>query len=110
MEAKNIYIATQHMKMKIVWERSSGNEWSFVGDGNDFKEQDLQKFIDLYFVENELYLVIDRHNSYQLPKTKATSQVKLNLSNQNITLCNTAFSKMIEFSTIGVARHGTISS
>lgn len=110
MDAKNIYIATSHMKSKIDWDRSSGNEWSFVGEGSDFKELEVQAFIDSYFAENELYLVIDRHNSFALPKSKAGAEVKAKLSSQNITLCNNAFSKMVEFSYIGVAKHGAINS
>lgn len=110
MDAKNIYIATNHMKSKIDWDRSSGNEWSFVGEGNDFEEQEVQGFINSYFTEDEVYLVIDRHNSFLLPKGKAAAEVKGKLSTQNITLCNSAFSKMVEFSYIGVAKHGAINS
>lgn len=110
MDAKNIYIATSHMKSKIDWKKSSGNEWSFVGEGSDFKVEEVQEFIDSYFTEHELYLVIDRHNSYELPKCNAASEVREKLSNQSLTLCNSAFNKMVEFSYIGVAKHGTINS
>ncbi|MCX2779160.1 hypothetical protein [Microbulbifer thermotolerans] len=110
MEAKSIYIATIHMKSKIDWDKSSGNEWSFVGEGSDFKELEVQEFIDSYFTEDELYLVIDRHNSFAIPKSKSGAEVKAKLSNQDITLCNNAFSKMVEFSYIGVAKHGAIKS
>lgn len=110
MDAKNIYIATSHMKSKIDWEKSSGNEWSFVGEGKDFKADEVQEFIDSYFTENELYLVIDRHNSYELPKFGVASEVRDKLTNHDLTLCNKAFNKMIEFSYIGVAKHGAINS
>lgn len=100
MDAKNIYIATGLMKSKIDWERSSDDEWSFVGEGSDFKEREVQEFINSYFTEDELYLVIDRHNSYMLPKDKAAAEVKDKLSNQDITLCNNAFNKVVEFSYI----------
>ena len=110
MDAKNIYIAANHMKSKIHWDKLSGNEWSFVGEGCDFKAQEVQKFIDSYFTENELYLVIDRHNSYELPKSYAAAEVQKKLLNNDITLCNFSFNKMIEFSYIGVAKHGAINS
>ena len=49
MDGKNIYIATNHMKLEIDWDRSSGNEWSFVGESSGFKEQEVPEFIDSYF-------------------------------------------------------------
>ncbi|MCX2833111.1 hypothetical protein [Microbulbifer thermotolerans] len=110
MDAKNIYIATSHMKSKIDRDKSSGSEWSFVGEGSDFKELEVQEFMDSYFKEDELYLVIDRHNSFAIPKSKSGAEVKAKLANQDITICNNAFSKMVEFSYIGVAKHGAIKS
>lgn len=110
MDAKNIYIATNHMKSKIDWDRTSGNEWSFVGEGSDFKEPEVQKFVDAFFAENELYIVMDRHNAHELPKQEASSNVKVNLQSQDVTLCNKVFSKMVVFSSIGVAKHGAINS
>ncbi len=110
MDSKNIYIATSHMKSKIDWEMTSGNEWSFVGDGSNFKENEVNDFISSFFTENELYLVIDRHDAFSVSKNEASSKIKELLKNQNITLCNHTFTQMIEFSYIGVAKHGAISS
>lgn len=110
MDTNNIYIAISHMKSKVNWENLTGNEWTFVGEGNDFKEEDTQKFINSYFSENELYFAIDRHNANTLQKTDASSYIKDNLTNNNITLCNKTFNRMIEFNRIGVAKHGSIST
>ena len=110
MDAKNIYIATSRMKSKINWEKSSGNEWSFVGEGSDFKSSEVTDFIASYFSEDQLYLVIDRHHAYELAKTEASSKIQESLKNQNVTLCNKTFTRMIEFNRIGVAKHGASSS
>ncbi len=110
MDSKNIHIACSHMKGKIDWECHSGNEWSFVGEGVDFKESEVNDFIQSFFQEAEIYFVIDRHDSYSIDRDLAAQRVKESLKNQNVTLCNHAFSKMIEFNYIGVAKHGAISS
>jgi len=98
------------MKSKVDWDVASGNEWSFVGEGSDFKEAEVQDFINSFFSENELYIVIDRHNAHELPKSEGSNNVKLSLRSQDVTLCNKSFSKMVEFSNIGVAKHGAINS
>lgn len=98
------------MKGKIDWERGSGNEWSFVGEGNDFKVAEVNDFIKSFFEEAEIYFVIDRHNSYSVARDIAAKKVKADLKEQSITLCDHSFSKMIEFHYIGVAKHGAISS
>ena len=108
MDSKNICIATSHMKSKIDWEMTSGNEWSFVGDGSDFKENKVNDFICSFFKENELYLVIDRHNAFSVSKNEAGTKIKELLKKQNITLCNNTFTQMIEFSYIGVVKHGVL--
>lgn len=108
MDAKNIFIACNHMKNKISWEKESGNEWSFVGEGNDFKENEVQDFVDSYFNEKELYLVVDRHNALSIFASEAASKIKGYLDKKDVVLCNKRFDKMIEFNYIGVAKHGKI--
>lgn len=110
MDSKNIHIACYHMKGKILWDRSSGNEWSFVGEGQDFKEHEVNNSISSFFNENDIYLVVDRHNSFLIRRDEAAKAVRSLLSDQNITLCNQSFSRMIEFHYIGVAKHGAIHS
>lgn len=110
MDSKNIHIACSHMKGKIDWKRDLDNEWSFVGVGNHFKENEVDNFIKSFFQEDELYFVIDRHNSYSIARDIAAKRVKESLKEQSITLCDHSFSKMIEFHYIGVAKHGAIIS
>ncbi|MEM7020054.1 MAG: hypothetical protein AAF512_22280 [Pseudomonadota bacterium] len=98
------------MKSKISWDTSSSNEWAFVGEGSDFKDNKVSLLIDSYFSENELYLVVDRHNAYEILKGEATSKIKSNLHDKDIILSNKAFTRMIEFNHIGVAKCGTFGS
>ena len=110
MDSKNIHIACCHMKGKIEWEKTSGNEWSFVGEGSDFKEAAVGEFVDAFFREPEIYCVIDRHSSFSVAKEKATLMVKESLKDRVVTLCDHSFSKMIEFHYMGVAKHGAVRS
>ncbi|PWQ96621.1 hypothetical protein DKW60_12620 [Leucothrix pacifica] len=98
------------MKGKILWEKVSGNEWSFVGEGDDFNDELVEGFIGSFFQDPEVYFVIDRHNSFSVAREEAALKVKSALKDQVITLCNHSFSKMIEFHYIGVAKHGAVSS
>lgn len=110
MDAKNIYIACSHMRAKVNWEKHLGNEWSFIGDGAGFKEAEVQAKISEFFPDDEIYLVIDRHRAFPISTATAASKVKESLNNQDVTLCNKAFRKMIVFSCIGVVKHGEIDS
>jgi hypothetical protein len=98
------------MKGKIDWEMNSGNEWYFVGEGEGFRVNEVNDFITSFFQESDIYMVIDRHLSYSIAKDDAATEIKKQLQQKDITLCNHSFSKMVEFNKIGVAKHGVISS
>ena len=84
------------------------NEWSFVGEGNDFREQEVAEFIESFFAESDVYIVKDRHNSFLISLSEAPKKVKELLKDKDVILCDLSFKKMIEFNYIGVARHGEI--
>jgi hypothetical protein len=107
MDSKNIFIACSVMLRKAEWEKIKGeNEWSYVGDGAEFKAEDVQNNINEFFSEDELYLVTDRHRSKEIKKELASSMVKPSLEQQYVTLCNKEFKRFIVFNYIGVAKQG----
>ncbi len=111
MDSKNIYITCQRMIEKISWENGDNiKEWRYVGKDDDFKDNENQSFINSFFEDKELYLIIGRHDSLRIPIKESALQVKNNLSEQHIVLSNKDFSRMIEFSTIGSARCGKITA
>ena len=110
IDAKNIYIACSHMCAKMNWEKNLGNEWSYIGDGASFKEAEAQAKISEFFLDDEIFMVIDRHRAFPVLTATAASKVKESLKDQDITLCDKEFRKMVFFSHIGVAKHGAIDS
>lgn len=106
MDSKNIFLAANHMKGKIDWNKQNDNEWSYVGDKNNFQNDQVMEFINQYFEEAELYFVIDRHNAYSIPKEQATIELQNRVKNRDAIVCNHSFTRMIEFNHIGVARYG----
>lgn len=108
LDSKNIFNACRHMKMKIDWKKETDNEWSFVGEGQDYKLQEVSDFVQSFFNEPKIYLVIDRNRSFLINLNEAPSKVGELLKGKDITLCDLSFNKMIEFNYIGVLRHGEI--
>ena len=107
MDSKNIYIACSVMLRKAEWEKINGeSEWSYVGDGDEFKAEEVQNNINRFFSEDVLYLVTDRHTSKEIKKELASAMVIPTLEQQYVTLCNKEFKRFIVFNYIGVARQG----
>ena len=109
MDSKNIFIAASHMKSKMDWAKHKNNEWSYVGDNENYQTEQVQNFINQYFDERELYIAITRQNSYSVSKDQASIEIINSASKQEVIICNLEFTKMIEFNRIGVARHGEYS-
>lgn len=106
MDAKNIFIACNRYAGRIKWVMIKGNEWNYIGVGVDYNESKVNKLIERYFSDLEIYLVIDRHNSF-LTQTKIAAQSIRELLNKNdVTLSNKDFTKMIVFNRIGVVKYG----
>ncbi|MFB6456779.1 hypothetical protein ACE38W_16015 [Chitinophaga sp. Hz27] len=106
MDAKNIFIACNRYAGRIKWVMNRGNEWTYIGIGGDYNEDKANTLIEQHFSDSEIYLVIDRHNSF-LTLTKTAAQSIRELLNKNdLTLSNKDFTKMIVFNRIGVVKYG----
>ena len=108
LDARNIFTACRRMKSKVDWERQSDSEWLFVGKDADFREDEVEKLIQSFFEDAEVYLVIDRHNSFPIQLNKSAEKVRELLNERGITLCNFAFNKIMEFNPIGVVKRGEV--
>ncbi len=107
MDAKNIFIACNRYAGRIKWVVILGNEWNYIGVGDDYNEAKVNKFISNFFEDPEIYLVVDRHNSSLIQTTNAAQLIRQLLTRNNVTICNKDFTKMILFNSIGVMKHGT---
>ena len=107
MDSKNIYIACSAMLRKAVWKKVEDyNEWSFVGDNEEFRSDMVRNNVNGFFDEECIYFVTDRNNSKEISKDIAAIEVRAALNKQDVTLCSKDFRRFMVFSYIGVAKHG----
>ena len=111
MDSKNIFIGCNVMMRKAEWEKlKDNNEWQFVGEGKDFLLEKVQKRVDEFFSGERVFFVLDRHKSKEIDKEMAAQEVKNNLHQNSITLCEKDFKKFMMFHYIGVVRQDVFSS
>lgn len=111
MDSKNIYIACIAMMQKTEWEKvKEGNDWRFVGEGQDFLLEETQERINKFFSGDRIFFVLDRHKSKEIAKAMAAEEVKNSLRGDTITLCEKDFRKFMTFHYIGVVRQGVFTS
>lgn len=106
MDAKNIFIAYNRHAGSIKWLTLNGNEWDYVGIGDDYNENKINKLIRQHFSDAEIYLVIDRHHSFLTQTKTAAQSIRVLLLKSDLTLSNTQFTKMMVFNRIGVVKYG----
>jgi hypothetical protein len=106
MDAKNIFIACNHYAGRIKWVMTRGNEWNYIGVDGDYNEDKANTLIERHFSDLEIYLVIDRHNSFFTQTKTAAQFIRELLSKNDLTLSNKDFTKMIVFNRIGVVKYG----
>ena len=102
-----IFIACNKMLQHVEWEIvKENNEWSYVGLGEEFKTRKVQKFINQFFREHEIYFVVDRHHSIEILKQKSAIKNKEEIDHRNIVLCDMKFHRFMVFNHVGVTKHG----
>ncbi|SEW51862.1 hypothetical protein [Chitinophaga arvensicola] len=106
MDTKNIFIACSHYAGRIKWVMHNRNEWSYIGVGDDYNEDKVNKIIAQHFPDSTIYLVIDRHHSFLTPTATAAQTIREPLQKNNLTLSNLDFTKMMVFDRIGVVKYG----
>lgn len=106
MDAKNIFISCNHYSGRIKWVAIKGNEWNYIGVGSDYNESKANKLIEQHFSDSEIYLVIDRHNSFLTQAKTAAQSIRELLNKKDLILSNKDFTKMIVFNKIGVVKYG----
>lgn len=85
-------------KLRIeVWMKEN-MEWSLEGDGSDnqFKTAAI-RLRSLFAEEQNLKLVMNKKDVSDIPKDRALSIIKDNLSGNNLMICDEKFSRMMVF-------------
>ncbi|WP_061248501.1 hypothetical protein [Leptospira alstonii] len=112
LDSKNIYILCNTILAKVKWDKyNEESEYFYVGDGNDFKEDDFKRVIFDFFKSDWLYLSLGRKNSKIILLEDAVLEIKNALYDQSIysdkaILVTGELTRVLEYNRIGVARCG----
>ena len=105
MDSKNIYISSQHRLTNLDW-----SELTYIGldheFANEYKTEKVAEYAHALFDEPDVYVVIGRHESHLAELDDALKNVSAYLKKTDVTLCNTSFTKAMQFYKIGVMQFG----
>lgn len=105
MDAKNIFISSQHRLKDLDW-----SDLIYVGldheQANDYKAEKVAEYAHQLFDESEVYVVIGRHDSHLSTLDEALNEISTLLKETDVLLCNTSFTKAMQFNKIGVMSYG----
>lgn len=107
MESRLIYESNKTYLNKVIWNFSKHeSEWNFIGH-ESIDEEEIRKIIEQNFSEDNLYFVLNRNDSIELNKTEIPKKILDIFRDENFTIWNFTFQKVIEFNKNGVFRIGT---
>ena len=105
MDSRNIFISSQHRLTNIEW-----SELIYVGlnhaQANEYKAEKVAGYAHSLFEQDEVYVVIGRHDSYLSTLEAALAKVEVLLVSTDVLLCNTSFTKAIKFNKSGIMSYG----
>ena len=105
MDSKNMFISSQHRLKDFDW-----SELTYVGldheMADEFKIDKVTKYAHMLFDEPEVYVIVGRHNSHVALLDDALPKVSMYLKTSDVMLCNTSFTKALQFYKIGVMQSG----
>lgn len=106
MESRIIYKKSEHLISKVEWAWNDNTGWIYCGLSEDFKDDLVSEHLAEHFAGSTLYLVTTRTGSCQLSGEEAIHKIKGLIDVHGFCIWNTAFTKVIEFNSIGVFRKG----
>ncbi|OON69291.1 Imm50 family immunity protein [Hymenobacter sp. CRA2] len=105
MDSRNIFISSQHRLNDVKW-----SDLIYVGldhaQANEYKAEKVAEYAHALFDEEDVYVVIGRHDSYLSALDEALERISTLLKTTDVLLCNTAFTKAMKFNQIGVMCYG----
>jgi hypothetical protein len=107
LESRLIY-KVSHSKYNIEWLNPTydNGAWIYIGNGDETNKELILKCINEHFEDDHtLYISWTRNDSKEVPKADIESELSDILGN-DFSIWNTAFTKVIELTHIGVMRLG----
>ena len=107
MDSINIYESAKTYIQSVTWiiqKNSNDSEWIFIGTQNNL--EDITKNIQDFLVSDQLYIVINRRESFKTDKKLINDNIKPLIGNVDFSIWNFQFDTVIEFNKIGIYRVG----
>lgn len=105
MDAKTIFISSQHRLKDLDW---SG--LIYVGldheKANEYKAEMVADYAHKLFDESEVYVILGRRDSHLSTLDEALGKVSTLLKTTDVMICDTSFTKAMNFDMIGVMSYG----
>ena len=107
MEPRLIY-KVAHSITKIEWLNTTveNGAWVFIGDGPELKKEFIFKSIEEFFSDNTLYVSWTRTGSKAVLKNNIELELKGILGENDFSIWDSKFEKVVEFKSTGVMRFG----
>ncbi|WP_298394725.1 hypothetical protein [Flavobacterium sp.] len=109
MDSRIIYEANKTYHNNIEWlmpSTKSESEWLYLKFEETNSKKIIQEIIDSFFESEILFVSITRNESFQTEKININAKIEEYLKNQNFSIWNQEFNKVIEFNKIGIYRKG----
>jgi hypothetical protein len=106
MDSKLIFIKADNLLSKVIWETGSDFGWTYCGRSDDLKKELLNERITKHFGSNEIYFVINRHDSKLVDKSEIISLILAYIDSTDMTFWSEDFCHVLEIKSIGVFRAG----
>ena len=105
MDARNIFISSQHRLKDLDW-----SDLIYVGldheKANEYKAEMVAEYAHKLFNESEVYVILGRRDSHLSTLDEVLSKVSTLLKTTDVMICDTSFTKAMNFDMIGVMYYG----
>jgi hypothetical protein len=108
MGTLSIHTTTRKLAKSIDWIRTDGQEWSFVGLSQEFEETSVQRQVDGFFPEEQVYLVFGGRDCAEVPRANAAHLVKELLMVREVALWDKGLRRTLQFNRMGLCKAGTV--
>ena len=83
-------------------------KWFYCGVNKDFNAEIVNQSLNSFFLEDELYLCISANKSSLVKKSDIIEEISKILHQKEVGIINKSFTKIMDFSSIGVFKMGVI--
>lgn len=106
MDSRLIYSVLNSGKLKIDWQVHAENEWIYIGLGEELNKVLLSQKLEELFNGEDVFIALGRTDSKEIENKDLQSEIINRIGLLDFKICDKKFTKVIEFSKVGVIRIG----